>query len=184
MAKRAKDITINDLNISEQDKKALGYFGIDVDDIVYDKKFFDITDINNNKDYINIPHSGDYCIDLSFEGNADDCVKEFRDKLNDIIGLIVRQNELTLEDTIKFNIYVQSQGYDGFDECADVTYEATESRHEYEMRQLKIKALPSVLKAREAYVKILQEKEEQKKLKEKESFEKELLDLKKKYKID
>ena len=52
------------------------------------------------------------------------------------------------------------------------------------MRQLKIKALPSVLKAREAYAKIMQEKEEQKKLKEKESFEKELLDLKKKYKID
>ena len=184
MAKDHKYIALKDLDLSEEDKEIISKaFDINMNCSIK-KDVVDIKSLDITERYINTQQSGNYNIDLSFEGTVDECVNSLRDKLNKIVKQITRINDLAVEETIKFNIYVCASGYDGFDECADVTYEATESRHEHEMRQLKIKAIPSVLNAREAYAKIMQEKEEQKKLKEKESFEKELLELKKKYKID
>ena len=119
-------------------------------------------------------------VSLSFSGTYEDCLTQFKNELDKLVARVESMYS-GLKDSIVFNIYAESCGYDGVDELADVEFDVPETEHEFQHRQMKLNNIKHVLIAREAYQEFKRNRENEATLQNKAKFEKELETLKKKY---
>jgi len=170
--------------------KDLPYALIETIENVYETRFHTLTpEILNidglSKDTDKMMLRGVLTVDSGFSfndvcGTREECMTKFSEILDYIEQDVKRLNGQEA-DTVHFSFNISSCGYDDFEESCGATYEVLETEHEYQTRQLKLKHIPDVIKARAEYHKVYNQKLQKQQLESQQEFEKELAELKKKH---